>query len=234
MLIKCYNIIMLYELIKLCNDWDNFLYEESQKDYFDELNKTLINEYNNHNIFPIKEDLCNAFRLTSYNDVKIVILGQDPYHECGQAEGLAFSVPKGCPIPPSLKNIYKELNSDLGCPIPNHGNLRKWARQGVLLINSCLSVREGMANSHRGIGWECLTDNLIKYISDNANGVIFMLWGRSARKKAKLIDTTTHYIIESPHPSPLSANSGFFGSRPFSKANYYLKNKAIDWCIDIQ
>lgn len=223
---------MLYDLIKLDNDWDSFLWEESQKEYFAKLNNHLNEEYIRHKVYPKKEDLFRALQLTPLYDVKVVILGQDPYHECGQAEGLAFSVPIGCPIPPSLGNIYKELNNDLGLPIPSHGSLCKWARQGVLLINACLSVREGQANSHRGIGWQYMTDSMIEYISLNTNGLVFILWGRNARDKARLIDRTNHHIIESPHPSPLSAHSGFFGSMPFSRTNNYLKNRAIDWAIE--
>ena len=216
------------------NDWDDVLKNEFNKQYYQDLRKFLDNEYASNVIYPVPQDIYNALRLTSYKDTKVVILGQDPYHEPKQAHGLAFSVNKGVDIPPSLVNIYKELNSDLGCTIPNHGYLVKWARQGVLLLNAVLTVRAHQANSHKGKGWEELTDSIIKKLNEKDEPVVFILWGANARSKKQYITNPKHLILESVHPSPLSAYNGFFGSKPFSKTNKFLKDnnlKEIDWQI---
>lgn len=216
------------------NDWDDILNEEFDKEYYQKLRHFLDEEYHSRTIYPLPQDIYNALRYTSYKDTKVVILGQDPYHEPKQAHGLSFSVNKGIEIPPSLVNIYKELHDDLGIDIPNHGNLTEWARQGVLLLNAVLTVRAHQANSHKGKGWEELTDAIIKKLNDKEEPVVFILWGSNARSKKQYITNPKHCIIESVHPSPLSAYNGFFGSRPFSKANSFLvKNslKAVDWQI---
>lgn len=223
--------------VKIGNDWDDILKDEWQKDYYLELRKKLINEYKNYTIYPSMYDIFNSLKFTAYKDVKVLILGQDPYHGRGQAHGLSFSVKKGVRIPPSLLNIYKELNSDLGCEIPNHGNLEKWAHQGVLLLNASLTVRDGEANSHEKIGWSILTDTIIKKLNEREEPIVFILWGRNAQSKIPLITNKNHYIIKSVHPSPLSAHRGFFGSKPFSKCNEFLKRngmKEIDWQIENQ
>jgi uracil-DNA glycosylase len=220
---------MLTQMIRVNNDWDSILYEESRKKYFQELASFIDAEYARGKVYPPEEKIFNAFRLTPFNSLKIVILGQDPYHECGQAEGLAFSVPYGCPLPPSLNNIFKELKSDLGIEPPLSGSLRQWAERGVLLLNTALTVKEGEANSHKDKGWETFTDNIIKKISSKTAPVVFILWGGNARSKKPLINEKVHHIIESAHPSPLSAYNGFFGSRPFSRANIFLKQNAVDW-----
>ncbi|MEW9698743.1 uracil-DNA glycosylase [Paenibacillus sp. SI8] len=216
------------------NDWSTLLEEELQSRYFLDLQQFLIEEYRTNTIFPEMGDRFNALHLTAYADTKIVILGQDPYHGKGQAHGLSFSVKPGIPAPPSLQNMYKELQSDLGCYIPDHGHLVSWAEQGVLLLNTVLTVRENMPNSHKGKGWERFTDAIIAALSRREQPVIFVLWGAHAQAKRKMIDTERHRIIQSPHPSPLSAYRGFFGSKPFSQANNYLKElgqKEIDWQI---
>lgn len=218
----------------LSNDWQDYLAEEFTKEYYQKLRKFLISEYHTRTIYPDMYDIFNALHYTSYHDTKIVILGQDPYHGQGQAHGLSFSVRKGIAIPPSLLNIYKELHDDLGCYIPNNGYLKPWADQGVLLLNASLTVRAGVANSHRNIGWEIFTDKVIEILNAREKPVIFILWGANARSKKKYITNKQHYIIESPHPSPLSAYNGFFGSKPFSKANAILESlgeKPIDWQI---
>ena len=192
----------------------------------------LKNEYSQRTIYPSMYDIFNALKYTSYENTKVVILGQDPYHEVGQAHGLSFSVKKGIKIPPSLVNIYKELNSDVGMIIPSHGELTSWAKQGVLLLNATLTVREGQANSHKDIGWAIFTDEIIKKLNLSSKPIVFILWGGNARSKKKYITNPHHLIIESAHPSPLSAYNGFFGSKPFSKANDFLiKNglAPIDW-----
>ena len=216
------------------NDWDEYLGELFDSNEYQNLRKFLDKEYSSKTVYPIKENIYSALRLTSFSETKVVILGQDPYHEPNQAHGLAFSVNKGVEVPPSLVNIYKELNADLGCPIPNHGYLTCWARQGVLLLNSVLTVESHKANSHKGMGWEKVTDTIIETLNNKPTPVVFILWGNNARSKKKLITNPNHYIIESVHPSPLSAYNGFFGSKPFSKANNYLisKNiKPIDWNV---
>ncbi|MCM2999598.1 uracil-DNA glycosylase [Paenibacillus cellulositrophicus] len=216
------------------NDWDEQLKEETEKDYFQELRYKLAKEYKLHKVYPPKEDLFKALKLTSYEDTKVVILGQDPYHGPGQAHGLSFSVKPGVRIPPSLVNIYKELHSDLGLPIPNHGTLVHWAEQGVLLLNTVLTVRDGEANSHKGLGWERFTDAVIEKLNERDKPVVFILWGSHAQKKGAFIDRKKHLVIQSVHPSPLSVHRGFFGSRPFSKANAFLAAhgiKPVDWAI---
>ena len=209
------------------NDWDNILKDEFNKDYFKKLMLTIRDEYNKKIIFPRKDEVFKAFRYTPYQNVKVVILGQDPYHGDGEAEGLSFSVPKNIKIPPSLINIYKELHNDLGITPPNHGNLSSWAKEGVLLLNSVLTVIKDHAASHEGLGWETFTDNVIKLINEKDTPVVFILWGRFARSKKKLIDNPIHLVIESAHPSPLSAYNGFFNSHPFSKTNDFLISKGI-------
>ena len=219
---------------KLPNDWLKILDDEFQKEYFFNLKSFLIEEKKNYTIFPKSKDIFNAFNTTPFDEIKVVILGQDPYHGLNQAHGLSFSVQGDTKIPPSLQNIYKELDDDLACPISDSGNLVAWAKQGVFLLNAVLSVRAHEANSHRGRGWEKFTDAVIKKISNKSFNVVFILWGRPAQMKKTLIDDTKHLIIESPHPSPLSSYRGFFGSKPFSRANAYLKlhnKEAIDWCL---
>lgn len=204
------------------NDWDDILEKEFDKEYYQKLRIFLNQEYQNYTIYPKAKDLYNALRFTPYQDVKVVILGQDPYHEPDQAFGLAFAVKKGVKLPPSLKNIYKEMENDLGIETPNHGDLTSLAKQGVLLLNTVLTVREHQANSHANKGWEILTDEIIKKLNEKNTPVVFILWGNNARSKKKFIDQKKHLIIESAHPSPLSAHNGFFGSRPFSRTNYFL------------
>lgn len=216
-------------------DWKKLLEDERKKDYYLQLLAWVKNEYRYKQIFPKKEDVFNALVFTSYKATSVVILGQDPYPNVGQGMGLSFSVNIGVPIPKSLQNIFKELHSDLGCKIPNHGSLRKWAQQGVLLLNTALTVEAGKPNSHQNKGWERFTDKIISLVNDKSDPVVFILWGNNARSKKKLITNSRHLILESPHPSPLSANKGFFGSKPFSKTNAFLRanNKPpIDWQIE--
>ncbi|KKK38004.1 uracil-DNA glycosylase [Mesobacillus campisalis] len=217
------------------NTWGELLQDEFSKTYFCNLEEFLEKEYEEKTIYPARENIFNALKYTDYDEVKVVLLGQDPYHGEGQAHGLSFSVQPGVKIPPSLRNIYKELHEDLGCSIPKTGYLKKWADQGVLLLNTVLTVREGEAHSHKGKGWEKLTDRVISLLNERETPVIFLLWGRPAQSKMKLINADRHYIITSAHPSPLSASRGFFGSKPFSKINDYLRNKGeseIDWQIE--
>lgn len=219
----------------LKNDWEGLLQEEFTKPYYQQLREFLKKEYASKIIYPNMNDIFNALHYTSFESVKVVILGQDPYHGPNQAHGLSFSVNKGVTIPPSLKNIFKELHTDLGHPIPDHGSLVNWAEQGVLLLNNVLTVRQGEAHSHQGMGWEQFTDEVIKSLNKKQEPVIYILWGGAAQKKRALIDTNKHYIIKSPHPSPLSAYRGFFGSKPFSRANNLLKEigrKEIDWRLN--
>jgi len=207
---------------------------EKQKEYYQKLKERVDEEYQNFTIYPPKNEIFNSLNATSFDNVKVVILGQDPYHEPNQANGLAFSVKKGVRIPPSLVNIYKEAHTDVGISIPNHGDLSSWAKQGVLLLNNVLTVRAHKANSHKGFGWEQFTLNVVKYLNQREKPLVFILWGKNAQEKEQFIDTSKHLIIKSVHPSPLSANGGFFGSKPFSKANKFLKRhdiKAIDWQI---
>ena len=221
-------------MVKLNNDWDELLEIEFEKDYYIELKKFLINEYKTISVFPNKDNIFEALKHTSYKDTKVLILGQDPYHGEGQAHGLAFSVQPTVKIPPSLLNMYKELRDDLGCYIPNNGYLMPWADQGVLLLNTALTVRAHEANSHRNQGWEIFTDEIIKILNKRQDPLIFVLWGANARKKKDLIDEKRHYILEAPHPSPLSASRGFFGCKHFSKINEILiklGKTPIDWQI---
>lgn len=219
---------------KFNNDWDNLLKEEFEKEYYLNLRKFLIEEYRTKKIYPNMYDIFNALKFTPYKNVKVVILGQDPYHGPNQAHGFSFSVKPGVKTPPSLRNMFKELNSDLGCFIPNNGYLESWAKQGVLLLNTVLTVRDGEANSHKGKGWEIFTDEIIKLLNKREEPIVFILWGRNAISKENLISNKYHKIIKSVHPSPLSATRGFFGSKPFSKTNDFLVSigeSPIDWQI---
>lgn len=218
-------------------DWDIVLKEEMEKPYFQSLIQYINQEYQKKTIFPPKNEIFNAFLFTPYRDVKVVILGQDPYHGIGQAQGLSFSVKKGIPKPPSLVNIFKELHDDLGCTIPQDGSLIPWAEQGVLLLNAVLTVEKDKAASHAGKGWETFTDAVIRKINEKQEPVVFLLWGNFARSKKQLITNPIHYVIEAAHPSPFSAYHGFFGSRPFSKTNAFLEKhhlSPIDWQIPDQ
>ena len=217
------------------NDWLAPLKPEFSKPYYAELFKFVKNEYATRQIFPPADDIFNAFHLTPLHEVKVVILGQDPYHNDGQAHGLCFSVKPDVEIPPSLVNIYQELHDDLGCYIPNNGYLTKWAKQGVLMLNTVLTVRAHQANSHRGMGWEQFTDAAIRILNEQDRPIVFILWGSPAQKKAQMLNNPKHLILKAPHPSPLSAYRGFFGSRPFSQTNEFLvKNglEPIDWQIE--
>ncbi|MFF2287474.1 uracil-DNA glycosylase [Peribacillus butanolivorans] len=218
----------------LTNDWWPLLEEEFKKNYYQELREFIKQEYSQHVIHPNQDDIFNSLQFTSYKKVKVVILGQDPYHGPDQAHGLSFSVKPEVRIPPSLRNIFKELQSDLGCEVPDNGSLVEWADQGVLLLNTVLTVREGEAHSHRGKGWEIFTNQVIRLLNDRQKPVVFILWGRPAQTNIPLIDESRHKIITSVHPSPLSAARGFFGSKPFSKTNQLLKEMGespIDWKI---
>lgn len=217
----------------LQNDWAEVLDEEFEKPYYKELREFLKHAYASERVYPPMEDIYNALRVTPYASTKVVILGQDPYHGPGQAHGLSFSVRPGVQPPPSLLNIFKEMESDIGCVRPNHGCLLGWAEQGVLLLNTTLTVAQGRPKSHAGHGWETLTDAIIAKLSARQTPMVFILWGAHAQSKVALIDTHRHHIIKSPHPSPLSASRGFFGSHPFSRANAYLIQDGldpIDWC----
>ena len=217
------------------NDWLPALKTEFGKPYYKELFEFVRQEYNTTQVYPPSEDIFNAFHLTPLNEVKVVIIGQDPYHEPGQAHGLCFSVKPGVDIPPSLVNIYKELQDDCGCFIPNNGYLVKWAKQGVLMLNTVLTVRAHKANSHQGRGWEEFTNAAIKALNTQDRPIVFILWGKPAQMKKSMLNNPNHLILESPHPSPLSAYRGFFGSRPFSRTNAFLQEKGvepIDWQIE--
>lgn len=219
-------------MMHIGNEWDELLADEIKKDYYLRLREFLKQEYSQHRIYPPMNDIFNALRHTSYSDVKAVILGQDPYHGAGQAHGMCFSVKKGTPPPPSLQNIFKELKADLGIDPPPHGELTAWAEQGVLLLNTVLTVREGQANSHRGMGWENFTDRIIELLNEREKPMVFLLWGGNARSKAKLVTSPQHLVLQCAHPSPLSAYNGFFGCRHFSKANEFLEKNGIepiDW-----
>jgi uracil-DNA glycosylase len=214
--------------------WKDVLREEQEKPYYKKLQLFLDKEYATQTIFPARNEIGSAFKITAYDNVKVVILGQDPYHGNGQAHGMSFSVKPGVRIPPSLRNMLKELEDDLGCPFPTNGYLEKWAKQGVLLLNTVLTVRTGAANSHKGMGWETYTDAVIQKLSDRQKPIIFVLWGKPAQSKIKLIDTEKHMIITAPHPSPLSAHRGFFGSKPYSRINAQLAawgEQPIDFCL---
>lgn len=217
----------------LFNDWQDILKQEFEKHYYQDLRQFLVNAYRHERVYPPMNDIYNALHLTSFADTKVVILGQDPYHGAGQAHGLSFSVQEGVQPPPSLNNIFKELESDIGCIRPNHGCLTGWAKQGVLLLNTTLTVSEGRPKSHAGKGWEILTDAIIKALSERQQPVVFILWGSHAQSKKAVIDTSRHHIIASVHPSPLSASRGFFGTKPFSRTNQYLIEDGltpIKWC----
>jgi uracil-DNA glycosylase len=207
--------------------WLEVLKDEFQASYFHELEKTLSQEYKNEIVYPLKEDIFTALNLTPFSKVKVVILGQDPYHGAGQAHGLSFSVKKGIKLPPSLVNIFKELESDMGITTPRDGYLEAWANKGVLLLNNQLTVLAGKPMSHKDIGWNQFTDKIIEVLNEKREHVVFILWGSPAQKKAKVVETKRHHIIKSVHPSPLSSYRGFFGSSPFSQANTYLQSKSI-------
>jgi uracil-DNA glycosylase len=218
----------------LSGEWQAALSPEFRKPYYRRLRETVVQEYESRRIFPPKEEIFTAMHLTPLSKVKVVILGQDPYHEPGQAQGLCFSVPEGVKIPPSLVNIYQELHDDLGCDIPQHGNLKAWAEQGVLLLNTVLTVRAHEAFSHRGIGWEQFTDAIIEILDKEDRPMVFLLWGSPAQKKSEMLKNPKHLILKAPHPSPLSAYRGFFGCRHFSKCNEFLKShgvEPVDWQI---
>lgn len=222
-------------MVELGNKWDEVLADEFKKDYYLKIREFLKYEYSHYRIFPEMNNIFNSLKLSDYEDIKVVIIGQDPYHEVGQAHGLAFSVQPGIAIPPSLKNIYKELNDDLGCYIPNNGFLEKWAKQGVLLLNNVLTVREGLANSHKDCGWETFTDNVIKELEKRDTPLVYLFWGACAGKKEMLVKNPNHYILKAVHPSPLSVHRGFFGCKHFSKANDILVQNGltpIDWQIE--
>lgn len=222
-------------MVNIGNDWDEILKDEFNKEYYFKLRQFLKSEYKTHIIHPDMYDIFNALKWTSYSDTKVVIIGQDPYHEQNQAHGLAFSVPAGVRIPPSLLNIYKELQNELGLYIPNNGYLEKWARQGVLLLNSSLTVRDGEANSHRNKGWEVFTNRIIECLNEREDPVIFLLWGANAKEKTQVITNPQHKILTTVHPSPLSASRGFFGCGHFKKANEMLEKMGktpIDWQIE--
>lgn len=217
------------------NDWLEPLKEEFGKPYYSKLYKTIKHEYETRQIFPPADDIFNAYSYTSLKDVRVLILGQDPYHDVGQAHGLCFSVNPGIDIPPSLVNIYKELNSDMNCYIPNNGYLKKWADQGVMLLNTVLTVRAHQANSHQHIGWEEFTDATIRILNEQDRPIVYMLWGKPAQSKESMLNNPKHLILKAPHPSPLSAYRGFFGCKHFSKANDFLvKNgyEPIDWQVE--
>jgi uracil-DNA glycosylase len=217
---------------KIHESWKEVLIDEFQKSYFLDLKKFLIEEKAQHTVYPPGSLIFNAFDKTPFGEVKVVLLGQDPYHGPGQAHGLCFSVPNGIPAPPSLVNMFKEMREDLGLPIPSHGNLEPWAKQGVLLLNTSLTVRANQPLSHQNKGWETFTDRVIEVLSEKRNGLVFLLWGRNAKAKESLIDTSKHKILTAAHPSPFSAANGFFGCRHFSKTNEYLKTQSlnpIDW-----
>ena len=219
----------------ITNDWLAPLRAEFAKPYYKDLYQKVLQEYRTVKVFPPADDIFNAFHLTPLSEVKVVILGQDPYHNDGQAHGLCFSVQPGTDIPPSLVNIYQELQNDLGCYIPNNGYLEKWAKQGVLLLNTVLTVRAHQANSHRGIGWEQFTDAVIRILNEQDRPIVFLLWGSPARAKKAMLNNPKHLVLEAPHPSPLSAYRGFFGCRHFSMTNQFLEAHGItpiDWQIE--
>ncbi len=222
-------------MVNIGNEWDELLKGEFEKEYYLKLREFLKKEYFTYQVYPNMYDIFNALKFTSYSDVKAVIIGQDPYHGPGQAHGLCFSVQKGVAIPPSLQNMYKELYSDLGIPPANHGYLKKWADNGVLMMNAVLTVRGGQANSHRNMGWEIFTDKVIELLNKREQPIVFILWGNNAKQKLKLITNPNHLILQAAHPSPLSAFNGFFGCKHFSKTNDFLANHGIapiDWRIE--
>lgn len=214
------------------NDWDSILNEEFEKEYFKDIMEFIDEEYSSKTVYPPKEEIFNAFKFTPASKVKVVILGQDPYHEEGQAHGLAFSTPEGRPIPRSLKNIFKEIEDEYNYPIPDSGCLEKWAKQGVFLLNTVLTVREGEANSHSDCGWQTFTDNVIKALNEQPQPIVFLLWGKQAEKKMELLENPNHLVLVTSHPSPFSARRGFFGCNHFRLANEYLRKndiEEIDW-----
>jgi len=220
--------------MNLATDWSTLLCQELQKDYFTKLTVFIAQENECKTIYPRSEDIFRAFNLVKVEDVKVIIIGQDPYHGPNQANGLAFSVHQGIKTPPSLRNIYKELVSDIGCPTPANGDLSSWAEQGVFLINSVLTVEQAKPNSHQKQGWEQFSDSVIQTLSQEMDNLVFILWGAPSQKKGSLIDTNKHLVLKAPHPSPLSAYRGFFGSKPFSQTNSYLQShskKPINWCL---
>lgn len=221
-------------MVQFNNSWDILLKDEFGKPYYLNLRKFLVQEYKSQTIYPHMNDIFNALKYTDYKDVKVVILGQDPYHQPNQAHGLCFSVKKGVNPPPSLQNMYKEIYAEYGYPIPQHGELTYWAEQGVLMMNTVLTVRESQPNSHKGMGWEIFTDNVISLLNLRPEPMVFLLWGANARAKKKIITNPNHLVLESAHPSPLSAYNGFFGNGHFKKANEFLKSNGlseIDWQI---
>ena len=221
-------------MVQFNNSWDILLKDEFGKPYYLNLRKFLVQEYKSQTIYPHMNDIFNALKYTDYKDVKVVILGQDPYHQPNQAHGLCFSVKKGVNPPPSLQNMYKEIYAEYGYPIPQHGELTYWAEQGVLMMNTVLTVRESQPNSHKGMGWEIFTDNVISLLNRRPEPMVFLLWGANARAKKKIITNPNHLVLESAHPSPLSAYHGFFGNGHFKKANEFLKSNGlseIDWQI---
>lgn len=221
-------------MVQIGNEWDTILKDEFSADYFQKIEQTLETEYTEHEIFPPKDDIFNALQYTPYSDVKAVLLGQDPYHGPEQAHGLCFSVQPGVTPPPSLRNMFKELESDMGITKPQNGCLTSWAKQGVLMLNTTLTVRRGQANSHSKIGWTRFTDTIIKKLNERETPIVFLLWGGPARNKKSLITNPNHLILECAHPSPLSAHNGFFGCRHFSQCNEFLMEHGIapiDWTI---
>ncbi len=222
-------------MINFNNSWDILLKDEFEKPYYKNLRKFLVQEYKTQTIYPNMNDIFNSLKYTDYKDVKVVILGQDPYHQPNQAHGLCFSVKKGVNPPPSLQNMYKEIHAEYGYPIPEHGELTCWAKQGVLMMNTVLTVRESQPNSHKGMGWEIFTDNVISLLNQRPEPMVFLLWGANARAKTKIITNPAHLVLCSAHPSPLSAYNGFFGNGHFRKANEFLKQNGIgeiDWKIE--
>ena len=214
--------------------WSSFLEDEIQKQYFRDLKSKITTQYKSKTIFPKYENIFRSFNLITPEQVKVIIIGQDPYHGLNQANGLAFSVSSGCKVPPSLRNIFKELVDDTNCSMPDKGVLDNWVKEGVLLINSVLTVREAEPNSHKDMGWKIFTDSIISRLSIEFENIVFILWGAPSQKKEKLIDSSKHLVLKAPHPSPLSSYRGFFGSKPFSKSNEYLNlhdKKEINWCL---
>ena len=230
------NLLKEFDIYNVCDEFREIILKEYEEKYFKDLFQFLKKEYENFNVFPCKNEVFNAFKYKDFSDIKVVIIGQDPYHGENQAHGLSFSVLKNSIIPSSLKNIFKELKSDLEIETPNHGNLTCWANQGILLLNSVLTVKKGLANSHKNIGWNIFTDKIIKLLSDKRKNLVFILWGNFAIKKECLIDKNKHLIIKSTHPSGLSAHRGFFLSKPFSRTNKYLNENSIEeinWNINL-
>lgn len=226
---------MVMTMVQIGNDWDLILKDEFQKEYYLKLRNFIAHEYRTQTIYPDMYDIFNALKYTAYQHVKVVMLGQDPYHGPGQAHGLCFSVKKGVTPPPSLENVFKELQQDVGCTIPAHGELTKWAKEGVLLLNTVLTVRRGQANSHAGRGWEILTDEIIRKLNERKEPIVFMLWGKNAKAKIPFITNPNHLILSCSHPSPYSVDYGFSGCRHFSKANQFLMDRGkapIDWQIE--